>query len=115
LVNSFSLSLRERARVRGPFAFYFYLEATRPLPKDVSVEAEQIHIYVWTRPGEGRIPIYASTWTDGTDVFLDPSKDNVQKYIEDSKKALGVNRPYLGVIFYIYGAKPLATPGAAEP
>jgi hypothetical protein len=104
-----------RAYRRRGDKHYFYLEATRSLPKDVTVEAEQIHMYVWTRPGAGRTPIYASTWTDGTDVFLDPTKENADRYIEDSKKALGVNRPYLGVMFYIYGAKPPATPSAAEP
>jgi|GEM_PF-3512313 len=68
------------------------------------VEDKVFHAYAWKKSGDGRIPVYSSTWLDGTDTFFDSDKNNVRKFSRDSKSALGVDRPEQGLVFYVYPA-----------
>jgi hypothetical protein len=85
---------------------YYYLRTSNK--PGLTVESEIFHVYVWKKPGDGRIPIYAHTWTDGGDVFFSGDMDHIRKFKETSFKALGVNRlPLQGrdigmPMFYLY-------------
>ena len=82
---------------------FYYITAPRAA-SGVNVDNENFRVFVWKSPGDGRIPIYGSTWTDGTDVFFDPDPNNVKKFAADTKKALGIERKELGprAVFYVY-------------
>ncbi len=86
---------------------YYYLRAPGPAVK-LTVDDRAFKCYVWKKPGDGRVPVYATTWTDGTDVAFDPNLNNLRKFREDTKKALGTYRLSLGgrdfgiPVFYVY-------------
>lgn len=86
---------------------YYYLRAPGKAVRLI-VDNENFACYVWKKPGEGRIPIYATTWTDGTDCCFDSNLDSLRKFREDTKKALGTYRLSLGgadysiPVFYVY-------------
>lgn len=82
---------------------FYYAHASGKLV-DVLVDNKHFAVYAWKNPGDGRVPVYGSTWTDGGDVFFDLKRDAVRKFSENSKKALGVDRKLLGngPIFYVY-------------
>lgn len=65
---------------------------------------ENFQVYVWKKGGDGRIPVYGSTWIDSSDVFFDCDRANVQKFFDNTKKALNVERRSLGQlpVFYVY-------------
>jgi hypothetical protein len=77
---------------------YFYTKALGAA--QVTVETEKFRVWVWKTAGDGRIPIYANTWTDATDVFLDPSLEACRNFKNGTKKALGVMRLPLGTKAY---------------
>lgn len=97
----------------GANRHFYYTSVGRP--RNITVDNDGFVAYVWTEPGDGRIGIYHSTWLDGTDVFLDPDEERVDRYSKNTKKALGVDRlrPRKGPLFYIYPAP--ATGSAAGP
>lgn len=94
-------------RAVGKNGRHFYYLRT-PVKANLFVESEKFRVWVWKKPGEGRIPIYAHTWTDGGDVYFDGEMYHIRKFKEDSKKALGVTRPPLSgrdigvAVFYVY-------------
>lgn len=94
----------------GDRKHYHYLRAPGAATKMI-IESDLFTVYVWKKPGDGRIPIYCTTWTDGTDVCFDPDLDRLRQYRDESKKALGVYRPGLHKadfsipVFYIYPHK----------
>ena len=96
---------------------FHYLRAPGKAVK-ITVENRVFSCFVWKKPGEGRIPIYATTWTDGTDACFDPDLDNQRKYRENTKKALGAyrlglhNRDFSIPAFYVY---PHVDEKAADP
>src|SRR5690606_4985913 len=69
-----------------------------------SVEHTALDAHLWTKPGEGRIGLYCSTFVDGTDVYLEAGLQNVEKYSADTKSELGVDRlrPTLEPLYYVY-------------
>lgn len=85
---------------------YYYLRTTNK--DDLTVDSDKFRVYVWKKPGQGRVPIYAHTWTDGGDVFFSDDTNHIRKFKEKSLKALGVNRlPLSGrdigmPVFYAY-------------
>lgn len=90
-------------------AHHYYIVAPKVLT-DAIVEVDAFSVFVWNKQKKGRVPVYASSWTDGTDLHLDCDIKAVEKYIRDSKKALGVNRlPFGGAklkpMFYVYPQK----------
>ena len=82
---------------------FYYLTAPRPAV-GVIVDNDNFQTYVWKTSGNGRIPIYGSTWTDATDVFFDAKLSDVKKYAADTKKALGVDRKMISAsaVFWVY-------------
>lgn len=82
-----------------------FVYSNNPPPKSMLTTVDaNFEVYVWTDPGDGRVPIYCSTWTDGTDVFFEPVLESFEKISADSKKTLGVDRlrPTVGPLFYVY-------------
>ncbi len=88
---------------RKDLRHYYYTKAPGRAP-DIDVDNENFKVYVWKKSGDGRIPVYGSTWIDGGDVFFDLDRDGVKKFADDTKKALNVERKSLGntPIFYVY-------------
>lgn len=88
---------------RKDLRHFYYTKAPGRAP-DIDVDNDNFKVYVWKKSGDGRIPVYGSTWIDGGDVFFDLDRDNVKKFTDDSKKALNVERKSLGntPIFYVY-------------
>lgn len=86
----------------------------------LTVEDRVFNCYVWKKPGEGRVPVYSTTWTDGTDAFFDTDLAGVRKFRDDSKKALGTIRPaFIGrdfstPAFYVYPHPTEETPSPAK-
>ena len=95
-------SFRLWRAVRKDGKHYYYLTAPKGLP--AIVDNDNFKAYAWKQPGDGRVPIYGNTWTDGTDIFFDPEQKNLKKHAEDTKKALSVDRkPFAtGPAFYVY-------------
>ncbi len=88
---------------------HYYLVAPKALT-DGFVDNEAFNVYVWNKPAPGRVPVFASSWIDGTDLHLDCDVKAVEKYIRDSKRSLGVNRLQYGgaklkPMFYVYPYK----------
>ncbi|MDB5385639.1 MAG: hypothetical protein JWM11_1285 [Planctomycetaceae bacterium] len=110
-------TLRLWRAVRDDGKHYFYFKSSGKGPK-LKVEDLKFQVWVWTEPGDGRIPIYGNTWIDETDIFLDDDFNNVDKFRTDSLTALGVNRLSLAEdgdgtpIFYVY---PHVVPKDAKP
>jgi hypothetical protein len=80
---------------------YFYLQ------KPVGVTINQIDeftVYVWTKPGDGRVPIAACWLPDLTDMYFDTDQKKVLDYAQDSLKGTGRKRGIAKHLFYIYAA-----------
>lgn len=92
--------------VRSDGRHYYYVQAPRRISKNVRVHAREFQVYVWKRGGDGRVPIFANSWTDGTDMYFDPDKKRIEKFAENTKKALGVTRPDYGLVFYVQKEPP---------
>ena len=66
---------------------YYYLEAVQ-LPPNTFVDAESFKVYVWTKPGDGRVPIYCTTWIDATDAFMHRELKVVEQNREETEKSI---------------------------
>ena len=86
---------------------YYYLEAVK-LPPNTFVDAESFKVYVWTKPGDGRVPIYCTTWIDATDAFMHRELKVVEQNREETEKSTGRLRPGMAgknfktPVFYVY-------------
>lgn len=111
--QQYALGLVARTRGDGKVRLYRHL----PIGKGRTVysfsanygpnyksDSANFEVYVWDSPGDGRIPIYCSTWTDGTDLFLEKNLAAVERYSTNTKEQNGVVRlrPFTGPMFYIY-------------
>jgi hypothetical protein len=112
-----TVPLWRAVRIEGKSARHFYYLKSNGVLKNTFIDAPAFKAYVWTKPGDGRIPIYCTTWTDNSDAFFDPSLEIVRTNRSDTKKSTGVQRPGLGgrdvsvAVFYVY---PHSEPEAAE-
>ncbi len=98
--------------IRKSDARHFYAIATPSTspdsggPTEFLIDDTNFQAFVWTEPGDGRIPIYANTWPDKTDTFLDPDQSQIDKLTADTLAKLKVKR--LGTtpnpLFYLYPA-----------
>lgn len=93
--------------VRGKSQRHFYYTKANHLHRGVTLQSANFKAYVWTAPGEGRVPVYSCSWTDGADVFYETDLERVRKFTQDSKNALGVDRLTTDSIpvFYVYPAE----------
>ena len=80
---------------------YFYTEKPAGL-KDF--ELEDFIVYVWTKPGDERIPLHACLLPDGTDLFLDPEQKKVTTFADETQKGIGINRKNISKMLYVYPA-----------
>ena len=88
--------------IRPDGKHYFYL--LKPaVAKDFRIE--EFIIYVWTKPGDGRVPIHACFLPDATDVYFDTDRKRVKEWIDETFKGIGVQRLSTANMFYIYPPK----------
>lgn len=88
---------------------YFYIKEQ---PKGFQFERlEDFTLYVWTTPGNGRIPIHASFDNDSLDAYFDKSLENVKSY------SAGKQRNIVENYFWLYptGPAPSNRASAAPP
>ncbi|HYH64545.1 MAG TPA: WD40 repeat domain-containing protein [Urbifossiella sp.] len=91
---------------------YFYLG----LPPNKGADIERIEafgVYVWTKPGDGRIPIHFCSLPDGTDPLFDKSLAHIQKATADTLRVQSIQRKVVENYFYVYPAGPTPTPTPA--
>lgn len=89
---------------------YFYL--TVPANATDIVRMEAFEMYVWTKPGDGRIPIHACFLPDDKDAFFDTNLNAVKDYAARTLKESGQNRKVIESMFYLY---PPQLPSPEQP
>lgn len=68
---------------------------------------EYYRVWVWTnRRDPKRVPVYATSLPDGTDMFFTTDRDEYQRVIRDTRNSLGIERMDFGIAFYIYKQHP---------
>jgi hypothetical protein len=65
------------------------------------------NVFAWADAGDSRVPVYSSTWIDGTDFYWDTEKKALDNYSNGTRAALKVERIRLGgkellPLFYVY-------------
>lgn len=84
--------------IRPDRKHYFYLQ--RPAVAQ-DIRLEEFVVYVWTKPGDGRVPVHACILPDATDVYLDTDPKKVSEFADDTFKGTGVKRKSIAKIFYV--------------
>jgi hypothetical protein len=103
-----TVPLWRAVRIEGKQSRPYYYLRTTDIPQNTFVDAQVFKAYVWTKPGDGRIPIYCTTWTDSTDAFLHAELKVIRNNQQDTKKSTGVLRRGMGgkdisiPLFYVY-------------
>jgi hypothetical protein len=88
--------------IRPDGRHYFYLQ--KPASAQ-NIRLEEFVIYVWTKPGDDRIPIHACVLPDSTDVYLDGDMAKVKDFTDETLKGIGVKRRIIPRLFYLYPPK----------
>lgn len=82
---------------------YFYLEKP-PGAHDIE-RIEAFVIYVWTKSGDGRVPIHACFLPDDKDAFFDSDLEAVRDYAEMIQRAKKIKPKVIERMFYLYPPK----------
>ncbi|HEX4610456.1 MAG TPA: hypothetical protein VH092_19860 [Urbifossiella sp.] len=98
---------------------YFSLSAPPVWATDIE-RIEAFVVYVWTGPGNGRVPIHACFLPDEKDPYFDQDLKRVKDYADGTLKGIGKQRKVVENYFYVYptGAaqgKATGTPPPAAP
>jgi hypothetical protein len=97
--------------VRKDGKHYFYLVK----PTNISdYKLEDFHVYVWTKPGDGRIPLHACVLPDSIDLFLDNDLKKINEFNSTTLKGIGQKRRTYMKMFYIYPPEAEDKPETAE-
>jgi hypothetical protein len=97
--------------VRKDGKHYFYLIK----PTNISdYKLEDFHVYVWTKPGDGRIPMHACVLPDSIDLFLDNDLKKINEFNSLTLKGIGQKRRTYMKMFYIYPPDSEDLPEGAE-
>jgi len=88
--------------VRKDGKHYFYL--VKPTTAQ-EFKLEEFHVYVWTKAGDGRVPIHACVLPDAVDLFLDTDLKKVNEFTTGTLKGIGVKRKTFSRMFYVYPAE----------
>jgi hypothetical protein len=100
---------------------YFYL--TKPAGATDIERIEDFHLFVWTKPGDGRVPVHACFLPDDKDGYFDQDLARVKGYADRASKRDGKQRKLVENFFYVYptgpapvtGPAPKSIPTAREP
>jgi hypothetical protein len=98
--------------VRKDGKHYFYL--IKPTNIGGDYKLEDFHVYVWTKPGDGRIPMHACVLPDSIDLFLDNDLKKINEFNSLTLKGIGQKRRTYMRMFYIYPPDPEDLPEGAE-
>jgi hypothetical protein len=83
-----------------------------------TIDKVNFQVYVWTDPGDGRIPVYFNTLKVGTDQYYSYILEHVRRYARESDSAkLNLRNSFGGSIaFWVYPPLPeqLAAPSAKQ-
>ena len=82
---------------------YFYLSKP-PGAQDIE-RIEDFLLYVWTKPGDDRVPVHACFLPDNKDPFFDTDLKKVKDYAEETLKGINVRRRVVEKMFYVYPKK----------
>lgn len=115
VVVGYAVTIKEKDTARLFRAYckdgrhYFYL--VKPATANDIERIEDFLLYVWTKPGEGRVPVHACFLPDSKDMFFDSDLQKVKDYAEETLRGIGVRRKVLQKAFYLYqsadGGKPM--------
>jgi hypothetical protein len=85
--------------VRKDGRHYFYL--VKPTAAS-DFKLEDFHVYVWTKPGDGRVPVHACVLPDSIDLFLDTDLKKVNDFTAVTQKGIGIKRKTFSRMFFVY-------------
>jgi hypothetical protein len=88
---------------------YFYI--TKPVGATDIERIESFEVYVWTKPGDGRIAIHACFLPDDKDAYFDSSLQSIMEYVDTTLKERGPHRKPVQAMFYLYPPPP----GSQQP
>jgi hypothetical protein len=79
---------------------YFYL--TRPAGATDVERMEDFHVFVWTKPGDGRVAVHACFLPDDKDAYFEQDLKRVKDYVDGTLKGIGKQRKLVENYFYVY-------------
>ncbi len=88
--------------VRRDGKHYFYIVGDPKIMEDSKIEA--FVMYVWRKPGSGRVAVHACAMPDGLDPFFDPDFEAVKKLTKETATSKGVKRVVVRNSFYLMEA-----------
>ncbi len=104
-----------RAKFENGKYHSYFTGPEKSVPPD-TIDKVNFQVYVWTDPGDGRIPVYYNTLKVGTDQYYSYILEHVRRYARESDSAkLNLRNSFGGSIaFWAYPPLPeqLAAPAA---
>jgi serine/threonine protein kinase len=79
---------------------YFYLD--KPAGARDIERIEDFVVYVWTKPGDGRVPVHACFLPNDKDAYFEQDLDRVKDYVDGTLKGIGKRRKLVENYFYVY-------------
>lgn len=67
---------------------------------------EDFHVYVWTKPGDGRVPVHACFLPDYKDPCFSQDLQRLKDYMAGSLKITGKRQKLVENYFYVYPTGP---------
>jgi WD40 repeat protein len=92
---------------------YFY--TTKPAGARDIERIEDFLVYVWTKPGDGRVPVHACFLPDDKDPYFDQNLERVKDYVDGTLKGIGKQRKLVENYFYVYPTGPAPSEPAGQP
>lgn len=87
--------------VRPDGKHYYYVKKPATV---TDFKLEDFPVYIWTKPGEGRVPIHSCVLPDNIDLYLDSDQKKVFDFSSGTLKGIGVKRKNVSRLFYVYPA-----------
>ena len=79
---------------------YFYIN--KPAGASDIERMEDFHVYVWTKPGDGRVPVHACFLPDDKDPYFDQDLKRVKDCVDGTLQGIGKQRKLAENYFYVY-------------
>lgn len=95
----------------GRHRFSLRLARSAEVVKDIA-RVEDFTLYVWTKPGDGRVPVHACFLPDDRDFYFERDMAAVRSYTDETLKVIGKQRLIVENMFYLY---PTAESGTQAP
>ncbi len=82
---------------------YFYID--KPATANDIERIEDFLLYVWTQPGDGRVPVHASYLPNDKDPLFDTNLEAIRQNALDTQRLTGVARKVVESVFYVLPQK----------